>query len=265
MAQKTDQDIRDAIAALPGGHGTVELEACIYILHETLVIPEGVHVRGQGPWATQLFRARHADCDMIHLGGGDMPYQKYPAISDLRLHGNKAFNEAGAGLIVSHTWHARISSVRIQDVSGWGLKVLRSYWATFQGVHIRNCDNGIQLGRGTDNLYSNSCEFSTFHVEGLGVCSTGIHIDNACGNLLNNCDTSGCEIGVLLETTQGGVCVEKNVFMAHHFESNQTGIVNRQGPFPGPWVNVFIAPRFGNNRTDIKDDVGNLRIVAGHG
>ncbi len=258
---QTGQDIHNAIQALPNQHGTVLLDADVYVIYETLTIPEGVYVRGQGEWATQLFRAPGVDCDMVWIGSADAPYRKFCGLFDLRLHGNAAKTSAGNGLVVSRTWHCRVGGVRIQDVPGWALQVLRSYWGSFQDMHIWKCGNGVLLGSGEGHLYSNSTRLSNVHVENKDRTGIGIHIANANSTLLEKCDTSSCEIGVLIETVSGGSGCEMNSLVNHHFESNKWAIVNRQGVIPGVWRNYLAMPRFGANDVDIVDEEGTLRVL----
>ena len=154
------QVIQSAINALPSEHGgTVFLKAGKYIITHTIYLNKThVQLRGEGTYATWLELADNADCSLLQIGH-PTAHLMFNGVFDLSLHGNKANNTKGSGILV---YGYRVSDMHIERV------ICMS--CPFDGIHLEPL-NGPVDGSGARfwNIWIKNCLFE--------YCNIGVDID----------------------------------------------------------------------------------------
>ena len=106
--------INNAIDALPSEHGgRIFIKAGKYIITDTIVIDK-THVQlcGEGTYATWLELADNANCTLLQIGH-PTNHLMFNGVFDLSLHGNRAHNTKGSGILV---YGYRVSDMFIERV-----------------------------------------------------------------------------------------------------------------------------------------------------
>jgi len=265
--------IQNAIDAL-GIHGeTLYLKKATYVLDRKLTLkPISLIGEGIGRWGgTTLALADNVNDDIIEMYSGGYNGWKYyyifGRIAHLRISGNKDAQSAGNGIVLAWTQHHRIEDVQIDNVYGYAIKMLRSYWNHIEDCWITDCGHGIKLGEydadGKYNkgdpldLYANQCYIENAHAQS---CGYGIHIEAGDSNVLMNCDTSGNSVGVLLRGVTGVSRVYNTYLFSHWFENNNVGFrMTDAGSNSGTKYAYLFSPVFSGNTQD--RDVGDSHYI----
>jgi len=264
--------IQNAIDSLDFGK-TLLLKRDTYTLDKKLTLkPINLVGEGIGRWAgTTLTLADNVNDDIIEMySGGNESWKYYyifGRIAHLRISGNKDNQSGGNGIVLAWTMHHKIEDVQIDNVYGYGIKILRSFWNHIEDCWITDCGHGIKLGEYDEygkynnsdpyHMITNQCYLENVHVQS---CGYGIHIEDGDSNVLMNCDTSNNSVGVLLRGVSGCSRVHNTHLYSHWFESNDLGFrMTDTGSNSGTEYAFLFAPLFSLNTQD--RDVGSSHYI----
>lgn len=231
-----------------------------------LYISEGEYIIGSklrskninlegGGMGTILRAADGLNDDIIEIySGGTLDwryYYQHGRIAHLKIKGNRSKQTSGNGIVLAWTQHFIIEDVRIEGVYEYGIKLLRSYWSAIRDVWVHSCGYGIKIGEydaegkynagSSADLYSNSNILQNVHVS---MCNYGIHIESGDLNELIKCDTSACDIGVLLQPVSGVDKVWRTILFGHGFENCEIGIKSVDAGSEGCRYTLIVNPVF---------------------
>jgi hypothetical protein len=216
-----------AVQAMAGGGGKVTLPSGIIWINDTIVLPIGVSLQGQGnTWfgSTQLSTTDNTQT-VLELSGRNR-------VSDISIGAITAVGATGSGIKVNLGGHNYIENVHIESV-GTGLELYNTIWNTFNNVDVQSASvTGMKIsGNAALNQYSNNntfmaCKFRAGAGKGIilnrGVGNTfiGCNIENTVGIGI---DIDGQYSGAFLPTSQILNAAGGHSFVNCWLEANGTG------------------------------------------
>ena len=253
---------------------TIQINPGIYTIRKLSMKP--VNLIGSGK-STILKLADNVNSDMIEsYSGGNLNnrvYYKRGKIANLKIDGNKDHQNSGNGIVLAWTMEYILDNIQFENIKGYAIKLLRSFWTSTRNISISGSTNGIKIGEyditGKYNngspidLFTNQNNFTTVNIHGDGVPNArGIHIESGDANTFIGCDTSGCATGIHLEAVTGVDHVWRTNLIAHWFEANITGIKMVNGGTEGTRYTYLHQPVFSSNNKNIDDNTGHYILIT---
>jgi hypothetical protein len=212
-AAYSDTAIANAIAALPGGKGTLRFPVGTFKTATAILLGTGMRAVGAGRGATII------DCDTDGFNTNDPGVRTYyQQIRGLSLVGPGSGEAGSIGIELDSITYAKIDDV---SVSGFAIGAFvhsavsgGTVYNTFTDTTFLSCATGVDINTTSSN--SNrwfDCRF--------GACTTGWKVTDANNNECFGCCFEGNTTGVYVTAASAGLS-DANAVIGCRFEANDT-------------------------------------------
>jgi len=147
-------EIQSAINAVADYGGTIHLTSGTFKISDTINLPGGVSLRGEGMAAfakigTTIWLESGSNCDMIHISGLVGGHRLFGGIEYMQIRGNSQGNTDGDGIVVDNAdgkvTDLLFRSIYIADIVDNGIVLDTGWYTRFDTVWVEFCDVGVYL------------------------------------------------------------------------------------------------------------------------